>query len=196
MTFIDQRLSKSVEAGFTGGPEWKTLIVPMSSGREARRGQWSMPHFKFSADYTVLNPREQNDILAAFMAARGQLHSFRFKDWNDFKAAKQVLGVGNGTSSPMQLVKHYEFGPSSYTRVIELPIAVSVAVQANGVPVSVSIDEDTGQVTPMASWPSGQSITADFEFDVRVRFAADHFPFTQHAKSVSHVSIDLLEVIA
>lgn len=195
MSFIDHRLSKNVEAGFSGGPEWSTLVVQMASGMERRNAQWSMPHFKFSADYTILNPREQNEILAGFMAARGQLHCFRFKDWNDFKAEGMEIGVGDGASDPLQLLKHYEFGPTAYSRIITLPVSGTVKVYENGSPKTVTVDYQTGEVTPSTPWTNAAVITADFEFDVKVRFGADHYAFTQHAKSVSQVSIDLVEVL-
>ena len=37
MTFLEVKLSDRVQAGFSGGPEWQTLVVPMANGRDRRR---------------------------------------------------------------------------------------------------------------------------------------------------------------
>lgn len=194
MSFIDTRLSKQVEAGFSGGPMWDTSIVAMANGFENRNANWSLPHHKFTADYTILNPRDQNEILHAFMAARGRLNSFRFKDWNDFKIVNESLGVGDGTSTPRQLTKTYTFGPTTYTRTILLPVATSIQVTSNGVAKAVTVDDETGLITPTTAWANGQVLKVAYcEFDVKVCFGADYYPFTQRAVSVAQCTVELLE---
>lgn len=195
MTFINERLLDCVRPGFSGGPMWNTRITPLASGSENRNADWAMPHHKFTADYVLLDPRDQNEVLHAFWVARGQLHTFRFKDWNDFKIVAQSLGTGDGGSTPRQLVKTYAFGPSTYTRTVLLPIASTLAVTANGSPLSVTVDDETGLITPASTWPSGQAIVVTYcEFDVLVRFGADYYPFTQEHQKAAKCTIDLLEV--
>lgn len=193
MSFIDIQLSRQVSVGFRGGPSWNTLVVEMASGKNRRRQEWAMPHHKYTADYTLLAPDDQNDVLAAFISCRGQLHSFRFKDWNDYKATAQTMAVGDGTATPRQLTKTYTFGTGAFTRTIALPVAGSVAITANGVPMTVTTNTLTGMVTPTGTWPSGQVIKASFEFDVRVRFGADFYPFDRNTNVSAEVSMDLVE---
>lgn len=193
MAFVNQRLSHKVEVGFKGGPMWNTTRVPNAGGYDARYQNWSMPKYKYMADYTLLDPSEQNEIMSAFMALRGQRDSFRFKDWGDYRATNQTLGTGDGTATPRQLRKYYTFGSASLGRDIVLPVASTVAVLANGSPLSVTVDDETGMVTPVTNWPNGQVITASFQFDVRVTFASDHYPFTLPVRHVAQVSIDLIE---
>lgn len=193
MTFIDTRLSDCVGLGFTGGPEWNTLVRQMANGLSMRRGNWAMPHHKYEADYTVLDPEAQNEILAAFIACQGQVDSFRFKDWNDYVADDQAMEAGDGTSTPRQLTKSYTFGSKTYTRTILLPITSTVVITANGTPITVTTNGSTGMVTPSAPWPSGQVIRASFEFDVRVRFGMDYAPFSRDARAVGRTSIQLVE---
>lgn len=194
MSFIDARLLDCVSPGFSGGPMWNTRITPLASGSENRNADWAMPHHKFTADYVLLEPRDQNEVLAAFWAARGQLHTFRFKDWNDFKIAAESLGTGDGTATPRQLTKTYTFGPSSYVRNVTLPIASTLHVTANGSPLAVTVDDETGLITPASVWPNGQAIVVTAcEFDVKVRFGADHYPFTQETPRVDKCTVDLLE---
>lgn len=195
MSFQDVRLSECVELGFSGGPEWNTLITAMANGAEGRNAEWSMPHYKYTADYTVLNPVNQNEIRAAFLAMLGRVHSFRFKDWSDYLCDDEPLGVGDGASTARQLKKYYTFGPATLARDIILPISSTVVVKANGTPISVSVDDETGKLTPSTSWPSGQVLTVSCEFDVRVRFGQDYYPFTMPTQNIAQVSIDLVEAI-
>ena len=116
MSFIDTRLSECVAYGFTGGPEWSTLIVDMDNGREQRNGQWLYPKHRYSAQYLNLSPDARDDVLAAFHAARGRLHCFRFKDWNDYTAVAEPLSPSIGTMTPLQLVKTYSLGAQSTAR--------------------------------------------------------------------------------
>lgn len=193
--FIDYRLDDCVSPGFSGGPAWSTTIVANEGGYEARIQNWAMPHYQYTADYSVLEADAQNQVRDAFIAARGRRDSFRFKDWGDFEATEQSLGTGDGTSTARQLVKFYTFGPTTFTRNILLPIASSVVVTANGSPITVTVDDETGLVTPSSPWPSGQILLASFQFDVRVRFGSDFYPFTMPLRNLAQVSVDLVEAL-
>jgi len=193
--FIDARLLECVSPGFSGGPQWNTRITPLANGNENRNAEWSMPHYLFVADYVLLDPRDQNEVLAAFNAAGGSEDCFRFKDWNDFKIVGASLGTGDGGSVPRQAVKDYTFGPKTRTRIIRLPVASTLAVTANGSPLAVTVDDETGLITPAATWPSGQAIVISYcEFDCKVRFGKDHYPFTQLHRKAATCTIDLKEV--
>ena len=193
MSFIDVQINAKTNIGFAGGPEWRTLVVQMASGRNRRRQEWSMPHHKYTADYTTLRPQDQNDILAAFIAAKGQMHTFAMRDWNDYRARGEVIGQGDGTDTPVQLIKTYTFGPASYVRPITLPVERSVRVYQGGVLVPSTVDRLTGLVTPDAPWEDGADITADFDFNVRVRFASDYFPFTRDSNVSAQTTVELVE---
>lgn len=193
--FIDYRLNDCVGLGFQGGPMWSTTIVSNEGGHEARVQNWSMPHYQYTADYSVIDPADVNYIRDAFLAARGQRDSFRFKDWGDYIAEDQSLGTGDGTSTARQLQKFYTFGPTTFTRNILLPIPSSLVVTSNGTPITVTVDDETGLVTPSAPWPNGQILLASFEFDVRVRFGSDYYPFTMPQKNLAQVTVDLIEAL-
>jgi uncharacterized protein (TIGR02217 family) len=196
MSFIDTQLNRHVNVGFNGGPSWNTLVVEMANGMNRRRQEWSMPHHRYTANWTLLNPIAQNELLEAFIACRGQLHSFRFRDWNDYAITGQAMANGDGTSTPRQLQKVYTFGPTTYTRDITLPTASTVRATANGVAITVTANPLTGMVTPAAPWPSGQAILIWAEFDVRVRFGADFVPFDRNTNISAEVTIELVEDFA
>lgn len=192
---INTRLSDRVLRGFTGGPQWKTQKVELANSNENRNAEWSMPKYRFTGDYLLLDPQEQNEILEAFNVCRGQLHTIRFKDWNDYKITNpSSLGVGNGASEARQMVKAYNFGAETLLRFIILPIASTVVVTANGTPITVTVDEQTGMITPAATWPNGQTIqVVEGEFDCKVRFGADYYPFMQDSQLMGKCTVDLLE---
>lgn len=198
MTYIDHRISDCVAQGFTGGPEWNTLIVAMANGREQRNGQWLFPKHRYTAQYMNFQRANQQEILAAFHAARGQLHAFRFKDWNDYTAESEsgywepILTPVIGTTTPAQLYKQYFMGSESTLRKIQAPVQ-TVVVKRGVTPVSVTVDYSTGLVTPSSNWLSG-SYTWEGEHDVWVRFASDYNSFTANTHNAATADIELVEV--
>lgn len=192
MAFIDTRLNDRYLFGFTGGPAWSTLKVELQSGRNRRKKLWSMPHHRYRTNYAALNDSERDGLLNAFMAAGGSYASFRFRDYNDFVAVDQLIGVGDGTSTPKQLVKNYQFGAALYTRPITLPMDVVIRDEDGNV-VPATVNATTGMVTPTGIWPDGKALFWSGRFDVRVNFSADYNPFTAVATGVRECTVELDE---
>jgi uncharacterized protein (TIGR02217 family) len=198
MTYIDARLSDLVAFGFSGGPEWSTRIVQLENGQEQRNGQWLYPRHRYSAQYLNFLEAARDEILAAFYAARGKLHSFRFKDWNGYEARGQRIYPAVGTTTSVQLIKTYELGQMSAVRKIQAPVAETVTVYDNlANPVAGTLDASLGLFTPSSAWGSGP-YTWTGEFDVWVRFDNDFNAFTIGNKSgdqyVATADIELVEV--
>lgn len=194
MSFIDFRLSDEVSAGFQGGPEWSTREVPLRSGVSLFHPRWSMPRCRFVADYTLLGDAGREEVMGAFIVAMGRTHSFRFQDPNDFQVERSQFGVGDGSSTPLQLVKVYEFGPTaSFARKIVLPIVSSVAVWEGDTPKVVTVDPLSGLVTPATPWANAALLYWSGEFDNEVQFGADYYPFTRVSTEVTQCTIDLVE---
>ncbi|SDW95201.1 DUF2460 domain-containing protein [Lysobacter enzymogenes] len=191
MAYIPTRLSKCVAYGFSGGPEYLTEIITLDNGREQRNQRWLYPRHKYSAEYLNLSVEAQEEILAAFHAARGRLHAFRFKDWNDYAAKAEPLAPAIGTSNPVQLVKTYALGAQATTRPIQAP--VSAVVRRDGVAVSGSLDLQTGLFTPAAPWVAG-AYNWGGEFDVWVRFDSDYNAFAIGAPNARTADVTLIEV--
>lgn len=194
--FIDVRLSKSVAFGFTGGPEWSTSIVEMDNGREVRNGQWMYPRHRYSAEYPNLLDGARREVLEAFHAARGRLHAFRFRDWNDYLAVDEPLLPEIGTTTPVQLIKTYQLGPATSTRLIQAPTSCVVR-DSSGAQVFGSVDTTTGLFTPASAW-ADDTFTWSGEFDVWVRFDSDYNAFVIGNRSgqslVGTADIELVEV--
>lgn len=191
MNYIPIRLSTCVAYGFSGGPNYSTLVVDLDNGREQRNQQWLYPKHSYSATYLNLSKQAQREILAAFHAAGGRLLAFRFKDWNDFEAIAEPLAPAIGTSTPVHLIKTYSFGPQSRVRLIQAPVTASI--KRNGVAVAGTLDAGTGLFTPSAPWVAG-TFTWDGEFDVWVRFASDFNAFSIGAPNARTSDVELIEV--
>jgi len=194
MSYVNHRLSTCVAYGFTGGPEWSTLIVPLDNGREQRNGQWLYPKHRYSAQYMNFDRAEQQEVLNAFQAMRGRLHCFRFKDHGDFEATAEVQAPAIGTTTPMQLVKTYAFGSEDATRLIQAPVDGTLTMTKDGLPFTAfTLDEETGLVIPDATWGAGVYL-ATFQFDVWVRFDSDYNAFTIGNLDAHTADIELIEV--
>jgi len=198
MAFTEVRFPIDIAYGAKGGPEYSTDVVITQSGYEQRNANWSQARAKYNVAQGV-KTQTQLDILVAFFRARkGRLDGFRFKDWTDYKAVGQGIGTGNAVTTLFQLVKTYNSGSVAEQRIITKPVAGTIAIYFNSVLQNGSgytLNTVNGQVTFTAAPASGVAITADFEFDVPVRFDTDRLAVTldSHA-SYSWNEIPLLEV--
>lgn len=195
MSFIEFTLEDPVAAyGFTGGPEFRTRVVSLDSGRERRNIQWSRPRHRYSANWLNIPIEGQAKLRAAFMAVRGQAYGFRLKDWGDFEAVAEIIGTGDGTRTTFQLAKTYPMGPASYTRTITKPRA-GATITVNGTPVSATVDTTTGIATLAAPPVATAVVRWSGQFDVPVRFASDYFPMSLDNLNAFNGDIELIEVL-
>jgi len=193
MAFIDARINSDYTFGFVGGPQWKTLKVPMASGHNRKNKDWSLPLGRWQTNYALLTPANQEALLAAFWVCGGGFSNFRFKDYNDFRVIDQVIGVGDGTSTPLQLVRNYQFGSVVFTRPIKLPLHAVIKDQDDNV-LGATVNATTGMATPTSPWPNGKVLRWNGEFDVKVEFEEDYNPFTAAASNIRECPVRILEV--
>lgn len=185
--FIDERLLECVTFGTASGPAYDTRRVPLKSGIVRRNPRRARPQYRFNVLYKNLSPLYHQDVVDAFNACLGGVHSFRFKDWTDFEGEAEVFRnpltlaaiVGTGGSQALQLTKTYTFGSVSIVRLIRKPVMGTVVVRANGTPISSSISS-VGVATFTAT--GGAALTADYEFDTPVMFENDELPFSGDQK--------------
>jgi uncharacterized protein (TIGR02217 family) len=171
--------------GATGGPERRVDIIALGSGREARNTPWSQGRRRYDVGGAVRTLDELHALIAFFEARRGRLYGFRFRDPFDFKscapsatpaAGDQLLGVGDGVSAVFQLIKTYGATDASYARHIQKPVAGSVLLAVDGVPLSwdaFTVDATTGLITLAAAPVADAEVTAGFLYDTPVRFDAE-----------------------
>ena len=176
--FHEVQFPPDISYGVTGGPEYSTDVVITGSGYEQRNINWSQARCKYQAAHGVKNENQMKRLLAFFRARRGKAYGFRFKDWLDYTGTGEIIGVGDGTMTTFQLIKTYT-DDAGYTEVrkIRKPVAGTVKVYVDNVwQTTLSVNVTTGIVTFTTAPSQGVVITADYEFDVPVRFDTDHCP--------------------
>ncbi len=184
IAFHEVRFPTAIAFGASGGPERKTDIVALGSGHEERNSRWADSRRRYNAGYGVKSLDDLHAVIAFFEERRGRLYGFRWKDRADWKscapnatpaAGDQVIGTGDGETTAFQLVKTYGAEHAPWTRTIAKPVAGSILVAVDGVPLSEgwSCDDTTGLVTFSAAPEEGAAITAGYQFDVPVRFDSD-----------------------
>lgn len=193
--FIETSLLDRVTYGFTGGPTFTTTRVALFSGIVARNAEQLRPKYRYRAPYEHIQQAHHDIVIAAFMSTMGALHGFRFKDWADFSGTAEVLGTAlGGVDETMQLVKAYDFGATTLSRIIKKPVTATVQLYEDAVPLASAVDTTTGIVTFTST--VGKVITADYEFDVPVMFDADSMEFNFASYRTHSTDIDLVEDLA
>ncbi len=197
MAFHEVRFPDDIAYGATGGPEFATSVVATASGYEQRNINWSSARGRWDVASGLKKQTQLDTLIAFFRARKGRAVGFRFKDWTDYKATGQVLGAGNGVLTQFQLVKKYVSGSTEELRPITKPVSGSVKVYLNGVlkTSGVTINHTTGLVILTVAPAAGVVVTADYEFDVPVRFDTDRLSATLDAYGAhSWLDISLIEV--
>lgn len=174
-----------VALGASGGPERRTDIVTLASGRERRNSRWADSRRRYDAASGIKTLDELAAVIAFFEERRGRLYGFRFRDRADDRSSlplkavtplDQRIGIGDGATKAFQLSKTYGGDFAPYVRTIAKPVIGSVAVAVGGATLAASaftVDAVTGRVTLATTPDPGMAVTAGFRFDVPVRFDVD-----------------------
>ena len=206
MAFHEVQFPDNISRGARGGPQRRTQIVELASGREERNASWSASRRRYDVSYGIRRVDDLHAVVAFFEARLGRLYGFRFKDWADYKSCApsrpvsemdQLIGTGDGETTEFALSKAYGTAPHIYQRRIEKPVADTVRVALGGAEQfhGWSIDNDTGIITFDAAPDSDVSITAGYQFDVPVRFDSDLMDVTLDIESLGSItSIPLVEL--
>lgn len=197
MSFHDVRFPVDISYGSTGGPEFFTDVTQMASSKEQRSSNWQEARARYNVSPGVKTRSKASELIAFFRARKGKAYSFRLKDWADYSASGQNLGTGNGTLTNFQLVKKYTSGPVTETRIIKKPVSGTVIPYLNGVQQSgnFSVDLTNGVIIFNTAPANGVVVTADFEFDVPVRFNEDYLPISLESKDSFKIEkIELVEI--
>jgi uncharacterized protein (TIGR02217 family) len=208
--FHDVQFPLDIALRSAGGPQRRTDVVVLGSGREERNTRWAHSRRRYDAGYGVKTYQELSQVVAFFEERRGRLHGFRWRDRLDHSSAApeaavtatdQPIGMGDGETTDFALAKTYGALYSPYQRPIAKPVAGSVRValdgneQAEG--SAFTLDAGSGLVTflPGHIPAVGQSVTAGFLFDVPVRFDTDYLEVDLSAFAAGAIpKIPLVEI--
>lgn len=207
MAFHEVRLPARLAFGSTGGVERRTEVLTLGSGFERRSTPWAEGRRRYLIGANLRSLDDMAALTAFFEARRGRLHSFRFRDFADFKSSMpggvitpqdQILGVGDGLRTEFGLCKRYGEGEDATDRRISKPVAGSVRVAVDATELTQSafvVGPTTGLVTLQTPPPEGAIVTAGFEFDVPVRFDADRIDVTLESFAAGRMgAVPLIEV--
>ncbi len=197
MAFHEVQFPTDIAFGAAGGPAYSTDIVETHGGYEQRNSNWAQARAVYQVAHGVKTEAQLAALIAFFRARKGRAYGFRFKDWADYRVSGQRIGTGDGAQTQFQLVKAYSSGGVTEMRSISKPVAGTVAVYVAGVVQNsgVAVNTANGMVTFTSAPANGAAITADFQFDVPVRFDSDHLSASLDAdNSGSWRDIALVEV--
>jgi uncharacterized protein (TIGR02217 family) len=211
MAFHEVRFPIDIARGSRGGPERRTEIVELGSGREERNSRWAHSRRRFNAGYGVRHVNELAAIVRFFEERRGRLHGFRYRDPLDFQSGAigvlpsmmdQIIGYGDGTKASFPLTKAYGSGASAYVRPITKPVSGSILVAKGGVASPIgsqcTVNVETGMVTFLPGHVplTGAVVTAGYAFDVPVRFDTDSLDIDLSAFGAGDIpNIPIIEII-
>ncbi len=203
MAFDEIRFPENISFGAQGGAEYSTDIIELYSGFEKRNVNWALPRMKYNVSHILRDKTAIAVLLAFFRARKGKANGFRFKDWADYTALGQNLGVGDGVCQDFQLRKAYVSGAvteyRSLNKVVVAAEKTPLAVYLNGVlkvlGTHYTVDYNSGLVSFVTAPAVGVVVSADCEFDVPVRFDLDYLPVTiDNFSEYSVPEIRLVEV--
>jgi uncharacterized protein (TIGR02217 family) len=191
-----------------GGPERRTEIVAVGSGREERNARWAHSRRRYDSGVKTLDALSA--VVAFFEERRGRLHGFRWRDRLDHSSAApglavspldQPIGTGDGTTATFQVVKTYGAVHAPYSRPIIKPVVGSVRVAVNGVEKTLSTQFSVNTATGVVTFLSGHvpaasaAVTAGYLFDVPVRFDTDYLEVDLSAFAAGAIpKIPLVEI--
>ncbi len=189
-SFHDVSFPFSLALGARGGPERRTDVVTLVSGREERNSPWSGSRRSWDVGVAIRSRDDLYTLMSFFEARCGRLYGFRFRDPLDSSSAApskpvtpidQDIGLGDGTTVSFQCVKHYRDAGHTVTRTIDKLVDGTVSVAVDGVLVAASIDDATGRIELSAPPPAGAVVSAGFKFDTPCRFDTDRLEISLDA---------------
>jgi uncharacterized protein (TIGR02217 family) len=211
MAFIETpRFPDNISYGSVGGPKYSTTLVIVDSGWEYANINWENARHEFNVAMGVRSMSELSELIRFFHLCRGRAHSFRYKNWLDYKSCPvedtytpydQYLGTGDGNTINFQLIKRYElYGLSELVNEKEInkPVNSTVVVAINNIPKTINtdfvVDHTTGIVTFTTAPALGSIITWGGEFDIPCRFDIDELQITLDFYEHGSTNIPVVEV--
>ena len=195
----DIRFEPPIGFQTTGGPRWRTEIVPLSNGCEVRNRVWSAPLRRWQVSGVPVDEAGSEALIDFFNARAGAHQGFRFRDPFGWRSAHPItpedtpLGLGDGGRRSFQLTRN--IGGNTLQPVTR-PVGASVRVSIDGMETGAfTVESETGVVTFDTAPSNGAVLTAGYEYDLPVRFEADGLELSQTSNGARQlVRLSLLDV--
>jgi uncharacterized protein (TIGR02217 family) len=180
--FYEVRFPEEISMRSKTSIEFDTNIVIYKNGREQRIAN-RQPRMVYGVSIDRRTKKEIDLLVDFFRLVRGKCIGFRYKDWLDFSAEKQVIFKSDGVTKNFQLVKTYTSlsGKESRLREITKPVEGTVKLFIDNSELdSFKIDYSRGKIFLSAAPAENSLLRATFEFDVPVRFDTDLLEIDMH----------------
>ena len=197
MSFLEIRFPESIAFNSSSILEFNTTIIKAKNGYEQRNINWNSNKMKFNIINGIKTKAELDELITFFRNVKGAGYGFRFKDFTDYQAENQYIGVGDGETKEFQLIKAYRVSDNIvYYRKITKPVISTVRVFINDIESKdFNIDLTTGLITLNTAPEINVSVKSNFEFDVPVRFENDIMEITMNSINSGNVKeITLIEI--
>lgn len=213
MAISSYRLPDKLARGAEFGPEWEFFIQESVAGTEQRIQSWAKCRGRGDVAFGLRKITDVADqvnyirqVNAMFLAHRGPIIPFRFKDPFDYQATDERFGTGDGSSATFQLTKTYDplylmtgvAGSLTYVRNIMLLIGAPV-IKKDGITLTVTTDytiSNVGVVTFVVVPALNAVLTWTGEFELPVRFDMKYMPIRMETGRHAQIgSIPIREVI-
>jgi len=193
-SFDEVRFPVDISYGSNGGPEFSTDVIVLGGGHEQRNQNWQYPLERWNVAYGVKTLEQLQALQTFFYARAGRAIGFRFKSYSDYTAVRQECAEIDATH--FQLMKQYVSGSRTFDRKITKPVAGTVEVYIDSAVQETgwAIDTATGIITFDSPVGSAEVVTADFEFDVPMRFDTDHLPLNLNEYLAGSAEAPLKEI--
>ena len=174
-------------------PTWQTRIQTAVSGRETRQSDWSYPRYAWEVSYDFLRSSptftELQTLIGFVNARQGSFDSFLYTDDDDNAIANQQIGTGDGVTTTFSLVRSF----GGFIEPVSRVNAIGAVAIAGTPTTSYTMTDDAGNesgssITFATAPPSGDAITASFNYYWRCRFTDDTTDFTKFLYGMSSVS--------
>lgn len=197
MSFLEIRFPDSIAFNSSTILEFNTTIITSKNGKEYRNVNWNNNKMKFNIINGIKTKTELDEVIKFFRNVKGKAYGFRFKDWTDFSATNQQIGIGNGETKEFQLIKTYTINGNTYTRKIKKPVISTIKVFLDEIKTNdFSVDLTSGLITFEVAPSDTTIITTNFEFDVPVRFNSDLLEVSLNSLSSGKINnLELIEII-
>ncbi len=197
MAVHEVRFPEDISWGAVGGHMWSTSVVEYSTGKEQRNQNWTDSRLEWDVTHAVKSQAQLDILIDFFNARRGRTHTFRYKDFTDFKLTQEVLQnsvdstlVGDGSTTVFNVIKRYELvsplpaatDVNSYLRrIFKLrggagdPLDELTEVwRVDGTPVTpASVDRNNAQVTFSVAPGAAEVCDVTIEYEHPARFNVD-----------------------
>jgi uncharacterized protein (TIGR02217 family) len=201
-SFVNVRLPDYISYGSSGGPQFRTSMFELDSGKVVAQPEWDNIRAAYVINYSDIPIEYVQAVESFFYTAHGRGLGFRFKDFSDYQISNQNICVGDGESTRFQLFKRYSSGGTYLDRKVTKIVLDSLTVlRIDGVPASLNvdfvIDPNNGTVTFSAPLADGAIASVDYvEFDVPVRFESEALTVSvEDFNSYSISGLNLIEIL-